>query len=41
LKTDNEREVLLFQAKNAPNVPKDTKSDFWKEFNRLKANGEK
>jgi hypothetical protein len=40
LKTDNEREVLLFQAKNAPNVPKDTKSDFWKEFNRLKANGE-
>jgi hypothetical protein len=41
LKTDNEREVLLFQAKSAPNVPKDTKSDFWKEFNRLKANGEK
>ena len=37
---DDAREVLLFQAKNNPNVPKDKSSSFWKEFNRLKALGE-
>jgi hypothetical protein len=38
-KDKDAREVLLFQAKSNPNVPKDKSSEFWKEFERLKALG--
>jgi hypothetical protein len=38
-KDKDAREVLLFQAKSNPNVPKDKSSEFWKEFERLKAIG--